>query len=285
MKIGISTNSFAVKSYGRWGDETYKKLREHGFECIDFDMSNTESGLYILSEEELAEKIEHEKNLLKEAGITVNQVHGPWRFPARDFKDEDREERIESMKKSIRMTAALGCKNWVVHPFMPYGVCEAGHKLGGYTWNVNCKLIAELLPTARECDVTICLENMPFLRYSLSKPEMILKLVEHINDEYLKICLDTGHVAAFRELNLADEVRRLGKWIKVLHVHDTMPKKDLHLMPTLGVINWGEFAGALREIGYDGVFSLETNPPQKLCDREFEIVSKKLFKVTKEIDR
>ncbi len=127
-----------------------------------------------------------------------------------------------------------------------------------------------LLPVAKEYGVTICLENMPMLAFSIAKPSDILRLVEEINDDSFQICLDTGHVSVFAELSIGDEVRRLGDHIKVLHVHDNMLSRDLHLMPYFGKLNWSEFISELKDIGYKGVFSLETEPPASIPDHIFD---------------
>lgn len=63
---------------------------------------------------------------------------------------------------------------------------------------------------------------------------------------------------------MPDVVREMGAEIKVLHVHDNMRDRDFHLWPTKGTIDWSGFMQALRDIGYDGVFSLETAPDKNL---------------------
>ncbi|MBQ7793662.1 MAG: sugar phosphate isomerase/epimerase [Clostridia bacterium] len=282
MKIGIQTNSLD-SAYGRWGDDTYKKLREHGYSCSDFNMSETETELYTLPQKEIEKILLHEKELASQAGIEITQVHGPWRWPVRDSTVQERSERMEKMKQSIRQTAVLGCKNWVIHPIMPYGVDEANTEFAQKTWDMNLEFMGELLKTAKEYDITICLENMPMLDFSMSKPSDILKFVRTINDEHFKICLDTGHVSVFNDLVLADEVRRLGNEIRVLHVHDNKISKDLHMMPYFGVIDWKDFAEALKEIKFNGSFSLETVPPAKLPPQIFEDMCKILAKIAKEI--
>ena len=45
--------------------------------------------------------------------------------------------------------------------------------------------------------------------------------------------------------------------IKVLHIHDNHGMNDEHLIPYMGVIDWKEFVLALKEIEFDGVFSME----------------------------
>ncbi|MBR0366038.1 MAG: sugar phosphate isomerase/epimerase, partial [Clostridia bacterium] len=267
--------------YVRYGDTKYIKLKEHGFSCIDFNMANTNTEIYTSSASDAL--LLRERSLVEEAGIEIHQAHGPWRSPPKDRTIEDRAERMDKMKRSIRAASLLGCKNWVIHPLMPLGADDmvTGNEKG--TWDINIRFMKELLITAKEYGVTICLENMPMAKFSLARPAAILSLVEEIGDENFKICLDTGHAALFDDISLFDEVRRLGDKIKVLHVHDNKHGKDLHLMPYFGTINWKEFARSLKDIGFDGVFSLETSPPDKLPDPIFEKCSIMLCEIAYEI--
>ena len=104
MNIGISANMYK-NAYDRWGEERYKKMKEHGYSSIDFGMADTNSIIYTASQEESDAILLHEKELAEKAGIEISQVHGPWRWPAKDFSEEDRNERMEKMKKSNRATA------------------------------------------------------------------------------------------------------------------------------------------------------------------------------------
>lgn len=283
MKLGISTSSLDDRGYGRWGDSAYRKLSEHGYACSDLNMSDTDTKLYTLPQEEADAILLREKELALKAGIEISQVHGPWRCPVKDSTEEDRKERMEKMKSSIRSAALLGCKNWVIHPIMPFGMEDAENGDEQKTWDMNLVFMRELLKTAKDYAVTICLENMPFGKFSLSKPESILSFVREIGDDHFKICLDTGHVATFSTLSLAEETRRLGSEIRVLHVHDTFPGQDAHMIPYFGVIDWKGFAQALRDIGFSGVFSFETMPPRGLPTPAFEAMCKCLKSIAEEI--
>ena len=59
----------------------------------------------------------------------------------------------------------------------------------------------------------------------------------------------------------AGVVQLLGDELRVLHVHDNRGDGDLHLLPYFGEINWQDFADALKETGFDGVFSYESLLP------------------------
>lgn len=227
----------------------------------------------------------HEKELLQEAGIFVSQVHGPWRFPPRDFSDADRAERMEKMKRSMNATKILGCKNWVIHPIMPFGwdekISNPGHEQK--TWEINYKFMSELLLTAKEHDITICLENMPMPNFSIGSPEEILKFVKEINDDHFKVCLDTGHAAVYPNGNPADAARMLGDHIKVLHIHDNNGEEDFHWLPYFGIINWEEFGMALKEIGFRGVFSYESYSHKKFPSPYYENICRMMVKIAENI--
>ena len=127
----------------------------------------------------------------------------------------------------------------------------------------------QLLETAKKYDITICLENMPFLNFSIGSPSEILEFVQKMNDERFKICLDTGHVAVYEGLDVADVIRELSGEIRVLHLHDNDGKSDLHMLPNRGVINWREVGRALRDIGFEGVYSYETAKPEGMAESEY----------------
>lgn len=255
-KIGIVANDCR-----QWEEERYKKLYEFGYRFVDFDLVDTNSKYYQCSEEELKAMLLKEKQLMEEAGIVPSQAHGPWRWPPQDGTAEQREERMEKMKQSIRATALLGCKNWVIHPLMPYGIYDIGTGHEAETWSINKEFMQELLETAKEYGVTICFENMPMPQFSIGSPQQILEFVKEMDDEFFKICLDTGHVAVYPDGNPAEAARLMKDEIRVLHVHDNDGQNDCHWLPYFGVIDWQEFGEALREIDFQGVFSYEVEPP------------------------
>ena len=283
MKIGILAGTNRADEFGRYGENTYKKLKEFSFEAADYNISNTDSDIYNLPREQSDAILLRERKLAEEAGIEISQVHGPWRYPPRDGTEEDRAERLEKMKISIRAASVVGCKNWVVHPLMPFGTGDRGTPEAAITRQINLQFLRELLKTAKECGVTVCLENMPMLNFSISTPEEILSIVNEIDDESLKICLDTGHVIVFKELNIYDEVIRIGDKLKVLHVHDNVISRDIHLLPYFGTLDWKAFAKGLKDVGFNGSFSIETSPPAGLNDELFEKAARLTVDIIKSI--
>lgn len=276
MKIGITE-----LDYRQYGNDRFRLIREHGYEAIDYNMAETLDRLYTVDEQEFERILLEDKKLAAEAGLEISQVHGPWRWPPRDNTEEDRAERMEKMKKSIRGTALLGCRYWVIHVIMPFSHEDEGHETE--THDMNLSFMRELLSVAKEYDITICLENMPMPRLSLGSPKATLDFVKEISDDHFKMCLDLGHQTLFPEQSAADFVREHAEYIRVFHIHDSNGKIDLHLMPYYGITDWKDFGKALREVGFSGSFSLETAPPKKLPPEQFEKMSKLLFEIAKSV--
>lgn len=259
MKTGIGSSAyFGLNSTL----EEFIKIKAHGYDCIDYqNFTDTETSLFTISDEAFEKRLREEASFAEKAGLSIYQAHAPWRWPPQDATEEDRAERMEKMKKSIWGTALLGCKYFVIHPIMPFGDNAEPDTMKFH--EMNYEFMNALLPTAKEYDVIICLENMPMTRLSLSRPVEILEFVKNINSDYMKVCIDTGHCAVFGE-SPAEAVRLTGDYLKVLHVHDNNGKADLHWLPYQGVINWADFNKALHEINYDGCMSIETSVSGRL---------------------
>lgn len=266
MRKGIEFNE---KGFGRFGKEAYLRVKECGFDAVDFAMADTDAACYTLPLADAFAMMEQHKALADAAGVDIYQVHGPWRYPPRDLEPEDRAERLEKMKRSIRLAARLGAKNWVVHPIMPCTTEDLDNGREEETWQLNVTFMRELLKVAREEDVTICLENMPFLHLSISRPVDIMRLIREIDDDHFAGCLDTGHVAVYPDEDVSQAVHTFGDKLKIMHMHDNNGRQDEHKMPYYGVIDWEAYLSALRQIGFDGVLSLETLPAAGLPDKLF----------------
>lgn len=177
LTIGISMSPYG-RTYGRYGVEKYARLKEHGYGAVDYNIADTAAPLYALSSEALAEEMKVERQAAGQAGILLSQVHGPWRWPPQDGTQTDRRERMEKMKKAVVITALLGSEHLVIHPLMPCGVEDLINGREQETRDVNVAFFRELADFAAPYGVTICLENMPMLHFSLAKPQRILELVE-----------------------------------------------------------------------------------------------------------
>lgn len=279
MKIGIES-SFYPERYGL--ESGIERMASQGYNCVDYQsFVNTNTYLFEVSNSEFEEILKMERTAYENGGIEIAQAHGPWRWPPQDFTAEDREERFAKMAKSIRGTAILGCKYFVIHPIMPFG--DNADPDPDKLWEMNYEFMDRLCRVGKENNVTVCFENMPMLALSISTPEACLRFVKTMNTPWMKICLDTGHCAVFGK-QPGESVRLIGKeYLATLHVHDNNGKGDFHWLPYTGVIDWEDFGKALGEIEFEGTFSLETGIKNELTGKEQEKAELELVKTAKKI--
>lgn len=280
MKLRLGTGSGG-------GERAYQKLSSYGYKCVDFQMADTESHWYSFSAVDFEKYLKCEKAWADEYGMEIHQMHGPWdKYDNQlwdDFTPGNLKYLMDTRKKSISACPYLGCKNWVIHPIFPFTPNDTLNGKAEDTYKVNFEFYSELLETAKQYDVTICFENMPHPKFSLSEVDKIKKFIDDINDDHFKACLDTGHVNCFETRNLGDAVRVLGKDLRVMHVHDNRFGRDSHDLPYFGSADWDSFYEGLVDVGYDGVFSLETAPSWKLSDELYDEMAKLLVKIAKQV--
>ena len=83
MPIGVGFSPYG-KTYARYAEEKYVKIRQHGYTAVDLDFFDTNTEAYLLTEDELRQKMLEEKSSADNAGVRISQIHGPWRCPPFD---------------------------------------------------------------------------------------------------------------------------------------------------------------------------------------------------------
>ena len=268
MKIGI--DNYYLDKYGL--EAGAERMADHGYSAVDYNFADTESVFYSEKEEKFISMLYEIKNKLKAKGIFVNQIHGPWCWPVIDSTEDNRAERFGKMTKALVIAKHLGAKYMAIHPLMPFG--NDSMEKAEETYNINVKYYSALANVAKNLGVIICLENLPFKNFPISRTEDVIKLIDIIDHPNVKMCFDTGHAHILSE-NLGDSIRLIGRdRLKILHVHDNNGCDD-HLHPYEGTIDWSDVAEGLFDIGYDGIFSLETAPTSN-ADEVCDITEKEL---------
>ena len=111
-----------------------------------------------------------------------------------------------------------------------------------------------LIPFARDRGVTLALENIP---NQLSLLERILRFLEETRLTGIGICFDSGHSNLLA--NPSEEIETAKGWIVTTHLHDNKGRKDEHLLPFEGSIEWPKVLKSLDKIHYQGCLLLELN--------------------------
>ncbi len=221
---------------------------EEGFSCTEF---SNEHGVMLLERGDAQAVGKEFGRYAADKGFLIPQGHLDMDLELTEQKD------LDALKRWIDLFYAIGIRNMVLHATGAYDdPYERQLELRG-------KAIAELAKHVEGTDVTICLENL-FSKPMVQSADGILELINAAGGgENLGICLDIGHLHRVRSHGLCqdsslDFVRKAGKRLKALHIHDNMGDLDDHLFPFCKKgLNWKLFMSALEENGYQGIFNLE----------------------------
>ena len=253
MKTSTEINS-AAKLIGE--EKAVEYIAKAGFDAWDFSMFAmcrydwATKGLlpnnHPLAGNEYLRFARTLKQIGLDNGIVCNQSHAP--FPT--YCPEIR----SYLKRAIECTAEAGGQICIIHPDN-YKTAEQ-----------NAEMYAELLPFAKSCGVKIATENMwnwnnetkQAAPAACSSPESFCAHVDALGDEYMVACLDIGH-AEMKGVDTSafEMIRALGPRLQALHIHDNDKHHDSHQIPFSMQIDFEQVVSALKEIGYNGYFTLE----------------------------
>lgn len=197
------------------------------------------------------------RKIADDNGIVCNQSHAPFPICFPHIRD--------LQKKAIEFTAIVGGEYCVIHPDNDSSPEENG------------EFFSSILPFAKEHGVKIATENMWNWDYekrvaypaACSLPDNFNAHLDAVNDEDFVACLDIGH-AEMRVLGTSalEMIKALGKRLKVLHIHDNDLVRDKHQIPFSMNIAWDSIVKALKQVGYDGYFTLEADSYLKAFNKD-----------------
>lgn len=166
---------------------------------------------------------------------------------------------FEDVRTAIAWAAELGA-GVILVPFFMRGELEGD---AGFARCVDA--FASLCPEAADRGVTLCFEGL------LPAREIRL-LAERVESPAFGCYFDLANPLR-RGLDSPTELRVLGELVERVHVKDLrVASGDVH--PGRGLVDFGECARALDEIGYDGWITLETPPgPPPLVGRDLSFTS------------
>ena len=255
MKISTEIHS-ASKLVGE--EKAVELIAKAGFDAWDFSMFDMcrydwANGTVCTTNHPLSGKdyLSYARKLKQiglDNGIVCNQSHAPFPTSNADIRSY--------LKRAIECTAEAGGEICIIHPDNNKNPEE------------NAQMYNDLLPFAKTCGVKIATENMwnwdgekdesSFAACATSKS--FCDHIDVVNDPYLVACLDIGHAEMRGSGDGAvNMIRALGNRLAALHIHDNDRWHDSHQIPFSMDIDFVATVDALREIGYNGYFTLEAN--------------------------
>lgn len=194
------------------------------------------------------------------SGVRLHSVHAPiteflrgttWGppFSTASAHAAQRARTIEECTRALELASVAPYRYLVLHLGVPD---EYAPPTGDNQRDAVLKTLEALLPVAQRVGVRIAVEVIP---NALSTARQLVRLIEDEDLADLGICLDVGH--ARLQGDVVDALEMVAGYLVTTHLHDNGGRRDDHLLPFDGVIDWAELLIGFHKVGYDGTLMLE----------------------------
>jgi fructoselysine 3-epimerase len=274
MRLAFSTNAYAKVALLR----TLRGIRAAGFEGVEIladaphAYPDTMDAAHMLAITRQLDRLD-----LEVSNVNCNTAMGYWKdAPAERFfepslispKAEHRAERIRLIEKAMQFAADVGCLNISI---------ASGRMIAGVTQESAARHFGEslknLLDEAERLGVDVGVECEPglFIEFVAELREWIGK----INNPRLGANLDVGHCQVMGE-SIPESVKGLHDRIWNVHVEDIAGRKNFHLIPGEGTLDWKGLCNSLRSIDYERFLTVELNAqmpdPQAAAESSYKFM-------------
>ena len=251
-RFGISTHLFHDRRLTR---EDIIDVAAHDFELLE--LFATRSHVDYRDPGVVSEL----REWLSDARMNLHSVHAPvmegmrggqWvgSFSIASGDEKRRKAAVAEAEAALAIAASIPFEYLVVHVGMP-----SGQRIppGDNQPDAARRSIVEIVEAAARVNVRVALEVMP---NPLSGAANLVQAIEdQLDGVNVGICLDYGH--AHLMTDAAEAVETISGHLWTTHVHDNNGKRDDHLVPWAGTINWDEAMMTTQKIGYEGVLMFE----------------------------
>ncbi len=181
----------------------------------------------------------------------------------------------------------IGCHHMIVVPpfldeenYVPFPGTEEEK-------NSNCvRMLRELGPIAKRYDMNLCFELVGFPRSSVRNIENAGKIIDAVNMDNVGYVFDAYNIYLFNGRNDFEPMKSVERE-KIFAVHlnsaDDVPERDRKQEKRCflggGVVDTDRFFEVLKDIGYEGMCSIETFRPEHWA-RTPEWVVKNAYETT-----
>ena len=232
MKYGIRDGMLRLPF-----EQTFAEAKRIGFDGVEICIGGDYREHKLWSAEGIAEI----QKLSADADIEVPSL-SPGGFTSYTFAhpDENKREEGKAMLKHLLETCPQIGAEAILVPFFGNGKINPEDIISP----IFIGGIKEVAEVAESHKVYLALE-------STLNADDHLRILEQVKSPYVKVYYDMGNATGFG-YNAAEEIKRLGSEIVVIHVKDTSGNLGE------GKVNFAAVGEAIREIKYDGYLVLET---------------------------
>lgn len=251
MRFGISTHLYSRERLRR---EHLVEIKSHGFAAIElfalrghFDYQD-------------AAAIAALKDWLGETGLALHSIHAPIfdalkpGEPRRMFSTAHRHEAersltIREIQLALGVAREIHTRYLVLHLGVPSDYADAHDNDMG----AALKCLEAVDAAAAAIGVRVAAEVIPNTLSAATK--LVDVLEEDVELPNVGICLDFGHAHMMGDL--VDAIDTVSGHLVTTHVHDNNGRKDDHLVPYEGTIDWPSALMSIQKVGYDEMLMFE----------------------------
>jgi sugar phosphate isomerase/epimerase len=251
-QFGVSTHLFHEHRLDR---EHLVSVAAHGFDAIE--VFATRSHFDYRSHDAIAAL----RQWLSDTRLELHSVHAPafeafrngqWVGPFSNASGDETRRRaaLSEAEAALAIAKEIPYRYLVVHLGMP--IVEQMPPKENQR-DAARRSVEALVEMAALVNVKVALEVIP---NPLSSAGALSHLIEEELDGVdVGVCLDYGHAHLMGDVGEAIEMLSGHLW--TTHVHDNGGKRDDHLVPYAGTIDWDAAMMGTQKIGYDGILMLE----------------------------
>jgi sugar phosphate isomerase/epimerase len=250
MRFGISTHLFHDQRLSR---AHLEQIAAHGFEAVEVFATRSHFDYHD------AAAIAELAGWLKETGLALHGIHAPitdrmapgdkWgEILSNGVSDNARRQAaVQEAAAALAIAKAIPASVFVLHLGTP--TVQGGENSRAAAF----RSAEEVCRLAETIGIRVALEVIP---NPLSDAQSLVTMIERdLEAPNAGICLDFGH--AFLMGDVADAIETVAEHLFTTHVHDNGGRKDDHLVPFEGRINWDVALMTMQKVGYDGTYLME----------------------------
>lgn len=195
-------------------------------------------------------------------GKSLHAPHAGLETGTKDYYDY--EKNMSYLNTAYQVALKLGCTEMVVHN---------GYKVGTYYYPKYIERSINFWKSFlsdKGDTITICLEN----QFELDS-DMIKQIIDGVNDDRLKVCLDIGHAHANSIMPVEQWIETLGNRIAYYHLHNNHGKQNIpnhnddeHLGLNHGTIDIVKVLEYSEKYSPNAIWNLESHVDYHLEDIE-----------------
>jgi sugar phosphate isomerase/epimerase len=251
-RYGVSTHLFHDHRLTR---DHLVHIAAHGFEAIE--LFATRSHIDYRDAAALQQLTEW----MADTGLELHSVHAPiveamragaWVGPYSNASADEgrRKAAVAETAAALAVAARIPFRFLVLHLGLP---AAAQGPATDNQPDAARRSLDEIAALASQAHVQVALEVIP---NALAGAGTLVRLIEEQLDSLdVGICLDYGHAHLMGDLG--DAIETVSGHLLTTHVHDNGGRRDDHLVPFAGSIDWDQAMMATQKIGYEGTIMFE----------------------------